>query len=209
VGPHRAAEPLQSQQHTEEQGQIGGEGQLVVVHDLHPGRHHRGHVQVADTTAEVAVEPGLDLTRQPVAIKVARRAGQLDHDVHQLIHVPGGHGYQQRLELIAARAAQMSDVAEVEDGQVTPVGQQEVPRVRVRVVKPVAEDHLQVDVRSPADQRVDVPTAGDHAVSTGAPAGPARREWSPPPNPLDRVARAPAATTALRPHPGRLGPVAG
>ena len=55
------------------------------------------------------------------------------------------------------RRREPSDVAEVEDGQMLAVREQEVPGMGIGVVEAIPEDHLQVDVRRPLDQFFDVP----------------------------------------------------
>ena len=62
-----------------------------------------------------------------------------------------------RLQLIAADTRHAPDIAEVEDPDVLAIGQEEVPGVRVGVVEAVPEDHLEIDVRGPLDERVHVP----------------------------------------------------
>ena len=72
--------------------------------------------------------------------------GEVDDDVGQLVDIPGADGEQQGLDLGLARPGKAADVAEVEDGQVLPIGEQEIPGMRVGVVDTVPEHHLEVDV---------------------------------------------------------------
>jgi hypothetical protein len=59
----------------------------------------------------------------------------------------------------------VSDIAEVQDGQVLPVGQEEIAGVGIGVINAVAEHHLEVDVGGAADEVVDVPARRDDAVA--------------------------------------------
>src|SRR4029453_8311465 len=82
---------------------------------------------------------------QPVAVHdLHARVGCADHveigDVAAEVAVEPGP------ELAGAGRGKAADVAEVKDGQVLPVGQQKVPRVRIGVVDAVPKHHLQVDV---------------------------------------------------------------
>ena len=69
---HAAAEPLESQQDAEQQRQISGDHQPVLVEELHAAGDDPVHVELSDTDQQVAVEPRLDGTPQRAACR--RRA---------------------------------------------------------------------------------------------------------------------------------------
>ena len=97
------------------------------MQDLHAGVGRADHVEIGDAAAQVPVEPGADLAVQPIDVEVGRGVGDVDDDVGQLVDVPGPDGEQQVLKLGFTCPGEAADVAEVEDGQVLPVGEQEVP----------------------------------------------------------------------------------
>ena len=157
LGLHAAAEPLESQQDAEQQRQISGDHQPVLVEELHAAGHDPVHVELSDTDEQVAVEPRLDGTPQRAHVDVRRWGRELHHDVDERVDVTGAGGDDQRLELSPTLGGQASHVAEVEDRQVLAVGEEEVPRMRIGVIEAVAEDHLQVDVGGPAHEHLDIP----------------------------------------------------
>ena len=122
-----------------------------------PLRHDGVDVQLAHADEKVAVEPELDAGAQPGHVDPGWWSGHFHDDVDQGVDVAGAHGDDHVLELALALAGHPADVAEVEDGKVAAVGEQEVPRVWVGVVEAVAKDHLQVDLGRPMNEGVDVP----------------------------------------------------
>jgi hypothetical protein len=92
---------------------------------------HPDEVEICHAAAEVTAQPGLELTAQPVGVDVGWRAGDIDDDVGDLVDISRAEGHQQGFELVLSWAAEVSDLAEVQDGQVLSVGQEEVAGVWV------------------------------------------------------------------------------
>ena len=122
---------------------------------------------MTDADEQVSVQPRLDVGPKLVHVDRRRRSGHLDDDIDEAVDVLGPHGDHHRLELPLPRARQPPYIPEIEDRQVRSIGEEKVPGMRVRVVQGVAEDHLEVDVGSAVDQRLDVPAGRLHAGAVG------------------------------------------
>ena len=114
------------------------------MQQLHARVDDRSHVELTDTDEEVVVQPYVDLRSQLVHVDGRRRRGDLDDDVDEAIDVVGSRGDRQILELAFAHRRDATDVPEIEDRDVCPVGKQEVSRLGVGVIERIPEDHLEV-----------------------------------------------------------------
>jgi hypothetical protein len=99
LGLHAAAEPLESQEDAEQQRQISGDHEPVLVKELHATGDDAVQVELSDTDEQVAVEPGFDGTPQRAHVDVRRWGRELHHDVDERVDVMRADGDDERLEL--------------------------------------------------------------------------------------------------------------
>src|ERR1700741_382118 len=111
------------------------------MEQLHARADDGHHVELADADEDVAVQPRFEVRAEIPHVDTARWRRHLDDTVDQRVHISSADGDDEILELEAPRAGQASDITEVEYREVRAVGDEEVTRMRIGVIEPIAEDH--------------------------------------------------------------------
>ena len=142
---------LQHHQGAQEHGHLGREQDAEPADDV--GHPVQGGAQVELGQRHVGEVEHELVDLRPQAGRVGRRRlAQGGDRLGQPDRVPVVDGHNQGLEPVAHLLVEPADHAGVQDAE-HPAGQdQVVPRVRVGVVEPVPEDHLQVDAGRPQGQ---------------------------------------------------------
>ena len=70
----------------------------------------------------------------------------------------GPRGDHQVFELPFAHRREATDVSEIEERDVRPVGEEEIPRLGVGVIERIPEDHLEVGVGGASHECLDIPS---------------------------------------------------
>jgi len=146
TGVEQLAGALQGDQRLEQHRHLRRQLDLVAVDDLRHVVERLAQLQVLQRLRRVIAQEVGNVHCQGPFVQVRRRLAHAHNDVGQQRDVAAGDGQEHLFDVLPQPLLDAADHAEVHQSDTVAGQQHEVSRVRVRVIKPLLEDHVQVEL---------------------------------------------------------------